>query len=269
MRLAFCFMSNNLGNFYALSRNFSYDMAAPPYVIDSFTKNALTNPPIFDHEELATWNCQWKTYNSFNAIDYFSIRQDSLKMAGNADFIFVGDDDFKFRLGSSSVINECCRYMWENHDCGAILLGANFGEEGLMHEKEIYITNKGHLNTNRGIILRNNRQELMMNAFHALGAMEDSIISFTCLMDGYYIARRLHVPIDHIDERNSILTDHPNINYDKNYIVTQGIWSKVHKQLGGWYDQNIWPKGVWSHYHQMSMIRGFTPKYDYEGNILE
>jgi hypothetical protein len=263
-------MTNKLQNFYALGKNFHYDMAANPRVIDSFTKNILTNPPVWKHEELATWNCLWKTYNTPDQlVDYFSIRQDSLNMAGDAEYIFVGDDDFKFNEGSSEVINECINYMWNNNDCGAILLGANFGEEGAKHGDEVYITNNGHLNTNRGIILRNNRKELMVNAFHALGAMEDSIISFTCLLDGYYVARRLHVPIDHIVERNSIMLDHTNINYDKHFILTQGIWSKVHKQLGGWYEQHIWPKGVWSHYHQMSMIRGFTPKYDYEGNILE
>jgi hypothetical protein len=267
MRLAFCFMSNNIHNLYALIKNFKYDMAAPPYIIDSYTKNILLNPPIFANELLSTWNCKWKTYESFNAIDYFSIRQDSLDMAGHAKFIFVGDDDFKFNDGASKVINECCKYMEIHKDCGAILLGANFGEEGSKHGNEIYITNNGHLNTNRGIILRN-RINLMDNRLHALGAMEDSVISFTCLRMGYYIARRLHVPIDHIVERNSIMLNHNNINYDKEYIMRQGIWYKVHTQLGGWYEQDKWPKGVFQEYHQSAMINGFTPKYDVNGGII-
>jgi hypothetical protein len=263
-------MSNNLQNFYALGKNFNYDMAVPPYVINSFTKNILTNPPIYDAENLATWNYKWKSYNSFDATDYFSIRQDSLDMAGHADLIFVGDDDFKFRYEASKIINECCRYMLDNEGCGAILLGANFGDEGAKHNDDIYITNDGHLNTNRGIILRNRKgRSLMKNSLHALGAMEDSVISFTALLDGYYIARRLHVPIDHIVERNSIKIDHVNPSYDKNYLVKKGIWSKVHMQLGGWYEQAIWPKGLWREYRRMAMIRGFVPKYDEFGNIVE
>ena len=248
MRLAFCFMSNNLHNFNALSRNFDYDMGAPPYIIDSFTKIYCLIHQYQNGNISATWNCLHKKYYSFVAIDFFSIRQDSLEMAGNADLIFVGDDDFKFNAGSSTVINECCLYMSEHSDCGAILLGANFGEEGAKHNDEIYVTNNGHLNTNRGIILRNRKEGLMDNRFFALGAMEDSVISFTCLINGYYIARRLHVPIDHIVERNSIMIDHQNIDYDKKYLMAKGIWSRVHKELGGWYEQDIWPKGVWKEY---------------------
>jgi len=270
MRLAFCFISNNNTNLMHLYYHFNYRMAVPPYIIDSYTMNVLINPPLNYHNvKMDRWNVKWKCYESFAAIDYFSIRQDSLEMAGNADLIFVGDDDFKFNEGSSEAINECCLYMERNKDCGAILLGANWGEEGKLHENEVYITNKGHLNTNRGIILRNrDRLRLMNNGFHALGAMEDSVISFTCLLDGYYIARRLHVPIEHIVERNSLFPGNTNQNYDLDFVRKRGIWSKVVKTLGSWEDQNIWPMGIWQHYRQMAMVNGFLLTYDIDGTII-
>jgi len=270
MRLAFCFISNNNTNLMHLYYHFNYRMAVPPYIIDSYTMNVLINPPLSYHNvKMDRWNVKWKCYESFAAIDYFSIRQDSLEMAGNADLIFVGDDDFKFNEGSSEAINECCLYMERNKDCGAILLGANWGEEGKLHENEVYITNKGHLNTNRGIILRNrDRLRLMNNGFHALGAMEDSVISFTCLLDGYYIARRLHVPINHIVERNSLFPGNINQNYDLDFVRKRGIWSKVVKTLGSWEDQNIWPMGIWQHYRQMAMVNGFLLTYDIDGTII-
>jgi len=270
MRLAFCFISNNNTNLMHLYYHFNYRMAVPPYIIDSYTMNVLINPPLSYHNvKMDRWNVKWKCYESFAAIDYFSIRQDSLEMAGNADLIFVGDDDFKFNEGSSEAINECCLYMERNKDCGAILLGANWGEEGKLHENEVYITNKGHLNTNRGIILRNrDRLRLMNNGFHALGAMEDSVISFTCLLDGYYIARRLHVPIEHIVERNTLSYDHDNADYNLKYLKAKGIWSKINKLIGPWKDQNIWPKGIWPYYRQMAMLNGFIPKYDVDGSLM-
>ena len=270
MRLAFCFMSNNNSNLMHLYYHFNYSVAAPPYIIDSYTVNVLINPPLsYRNVKMDRWNVKWKIYNSFAHTDYFSIRQDSLEMAGNAELIFVGDDDFKFNEGSSETINECCLYMERNPDCGAILLGANFGKEGLDHGDEIYITNNGHLNTNRGIILRcKDRSRLMNDGFHALGAMEDSVISFTCLLDGYYIARRLHVPIEHIVERNTLSYDHDNADYNLKYLKAKGIWSKINKLIGPWKDQNIWPKGIWPYYRQMAMLNGFIPKYDVDGSLM-
>jgi hypothetical protein len=270
MRLAFCFMSNNMKNMNSLYFNFKYNMNEPPYIIESYTKNVLINPPLFPdyQEEIPLWNTKWRSYNSSPAIDFFSMRQDSLEMAGNADVIFVGDDDFKFEEGSSEVINECCVYLEENPDCGAILLGANFGEEGKSHRDEIYITNKGHLNTNRGILVRN-RLDIMDNRFHALGALEDSIISFTCLLDGYYIARRLHVPIEHVVERNTLRSDHHNINYDLDFIKNRGIWNKVTEILGEWEEQSIWPGMIWKEYRRACMVNGRIPKYTIEGCIEE
>ena len=267
MRLAFCFMSNHAERLALLKKNFNYDMNVAPYIIDSYTLNVLTNPPIVPGSSLKNWNINWKKYHTESpAIDYFSIRQDSLAMADNSELIYVGDDDFKTRDDFSETINQCCLYMHQNRDCGAIILGANFGEEGKLHGNEIYITNSGHLNTNRGIILRN-RKRLMDNRFHALGAMEDSIISFTCLIYGYYVARRLHVPVDHVVERNSLKIDHDNVNYDLNYLKNRGIWSKVDKLLGGWKEQNVWPIGIWKHYRQSAMVNGFVPKYDQDGHI--
>jgi hypothetical protein len=269
MRLAFCFMSNDLRRAVGLDSTFNYTMAAPPYIIDSYTKNILINPPMIleDALLLPNWNVQWKRHNSFGATtDFFSLRQDSLSMAGNSDLIYVGDDDFLFD-GASSIINECCVYLEEHQDCGAILLGANLGGEGEKHGTDIYITNNGHLNTNRGILLRN-RECLMNNSFHALGALEDTIISFTCLLDGYYIARRLNVPITHTVERNTLKEDHTNRNYDLKFIKTKGIWNRVTEILGEWPDQNIWPKGIWGEYRRVAMINGFEPKYDQEGEIL-
>ena len=268
MRLAFCFMTNNIERLFSLKKNFIYDVNVAPYIIDSYTLNVLTNPPIAPELFLKKWNVKWKKYHTESpAIDYFSIRQDSLDMAGHSELIYVGDDDFKTRDNFSEVINECFLYMYRNKDCGAIILGANFGEEGKLHGNDIYITNNGHLNTNRGIILRN-REKLMDNNFHALGAMEDSVISFTCLMDGYYVARRLHVPVDHIVERNSLRENHENINYDFSFLKNRGIWNKVHNILGGWPDQNVWPKGIWKFYRRMAMVNGFVPRYDQDGHII-
>jgi hypothetical protein len=250
----------------ALSKNFKYSIATPPYTVDSFTKNILVNPPIDSAIGLAGWNVKWKIYHANYCIDYFSIRQDSLEMAQNADVIYVGDDDFKFDIDASKVINECCLYMIQNPDCGAILLAANFGGLGEITGDQITIVNNGHLNTNRGIIVRN-RPKLMENRFHALGAMEDSIISFTCLMDGYYIARRCNVPIRHIVERHTLREHHDNPNYDLNWLKHYGVWSKVSKLLGGWEDQNIWPPGIWTHYRQAAMVFGRIPRYTPEGEI--
>jgi hypothetical protein len=268
VRLAFCFMSNDLRRAVGLSSCFNYTIHVPPYIIDSYTKNLLINPPMIpnDVQLLSDWNVKWKCYNSGTATDFFSIRQDSLDMAGNSDLIYVGDDDFLFN-GASGIINECCVYMDEHQDCGAILLGANLGGEGEKHGNDIYITNNGHLNTNRGILVRN-RHTVMDNRFHALGALEDTIISFTCLLDGYYIARRLNVPIKHSVERNTLMEDHKNQNYDLKFIQTRGIWNRVEEVLGEWPDQNFWPKGIWGEYRQAAMINGFEPKYDPIGEII-
>lgn len=244
----------------------NYTCNEPPYVIDSYTKNILGNPPLQPDIMLNdNWNYSWATYCA-NQIDYFHLRQASLKMAGDADFIFVGDDDFIFGAGAPRVINECCQYLLLNQSCGAILLGANFGGEGAKHGDEIYITNNGHLNVNRGIVLRN-RDRLMDNRFHATGALEDSIINFTCLLDGYYICRRLHVPIEHSISRNTLSTQHSDMNYDMDFIKSQGIWSKVNKFIGPWQEQSIWPYGIWDKYRQAAMRNGRDIRYGLNGEI--
>jgi len=173
-----------------MEKSFHYSLHDVSYSdVDSFTRNILVNPPFPYMFHLPGWNCEYKTYNFRDAIDMFMMRQDSFKMARNSDIIFIGDDDFEFMHGSTAVINQCCLHMTENLDCGAIYLGGNFGGEGDHHKNEIYITNKGHLGTNRGILVRN-RKGMMDNRLHALGANFDSVIGFTCLLQGYYVARR-------------------------------------------------------------------------------
>jgi hypothetical protein len=269
MRLAFCFMSNRLDCLRSLI-NLDYDNNVPPYIIESYTKNILFNPPIRDdiYIDGSQWNYKWLAVHTGSPkIDYFTLRQASLEMAGNADLIYVGDDDFIFGPGASGVINECCLYMEEHLHCGAILLGANFGAEGAKHGNEIYITNHGHLNTNRGIIVRN-RAPVMDSNFHALGAMEDSIISFTCLMDGYYIARRLHVPIEHFVTRNTLAEDHDNPNYDLKFIKHRGIWNRVEEVLGRWPMQEVWPREIFREYRQAAMINEWPARYQEDGTII-
>jgi hypothetical protein len=268
MRLAFCFISNTDDGLRELIKYFKYDCALPPYVVDSYSKNILINPPLapdcfIGHD----WNVEWRAYISFPVLDMFSLRQDSFKMARNADIIYIGDDDMHFEYQKSSfVINECCEYMMLNQDCGAIYLGGNFGGEGDTHGNEIYITNKGHLGTNRGILVRN-REQILLNRLHALGANFDAVVGFTCLLQGMYVARRLHVPIKHFTT-NVMEEGHPNKFYDLEYLRTQGIMSKVNQVIGKWEDHAVWPENIFTMYRQAAFVRGFVPKYDIEGNIL-
>jgi hypothetical protein len=267
MRLAFCFISNNDDSLRELIKYFHYEMNIPPYVIDSYSLNLLTNPPLqSDMYFNADWNIRWKVYISHPTIDMFSLRQDSFEMAGNAEIIFVGDDDMRINYESSQTINECCQYMLEHPDCGAIYLGGNFGGEGDHHGDEIYITNKGHLSTNRGILVRN-RPNILDNRLHALGANFDFALGFSYLIQGYYIARRLHVPIDHLTN-NIMRENHPNMFYDLTFLKSRGIMSKVNKLIGSWTDHSVWPEGIFAQYRQMAMVRGFTHKYDIDGNIF-
>jgi hypothetical protein len=265
MRLAFCFLSNREDGIRNLNLNFQYDINAFPDIIDSFSKNILINPPIQYDAYISGWNTEWIEYHSAPTIDMFSLRQDSLAMARNADIIYIGDDDMAFKEGSSEVINECCSYMQDNPDCGAIYLGGNFGGEGALHKDEIYITNKGHVGTNRGILARN-RDEILDNRLHALGANFDAVVAFTCLLDGLYVARKLHVPIQHYTT-NIMKEGHKDIFYDLNYLRTKGIMARVNEVIGKWEDHAIWPENIFKYYRQAAMIAGYIPKYYEDGEI--
>ena len=268
MRLAFCFLSNNVQNFLQMIKSFHYDIHDATYSdVDSFTRNVLFNPPVPYMMHKEGWNCEYKTYNFRSAIDMFTMRQDSFKLGKNADILFIGDDDFEFKKGSTGVINQCCVHMTENPDCGAIYLGGNFGGEGEHHGNEIYISNKGHLGTNRGILVRN-RKVILDNSLHALGANFDAVIGFTCLLQGYYVARRLHVPIEHHTTK-VMKHDHPDINYDLGYLRRCGIMSKVNEVIGKWEDHAVWPENIFKYYRQSAMRRGVKFYYDVEGNIIQ
>lgn len=235
-------------------------------VVSSFTKNVLFNPPIPYYDRWDRWNVKWKTYNFRLHIDMFWMREDSLRMAEDADLIYIGDDDMEFKEGSTSAINQCCNYMQENPDCGAIYLGGNFGGEGDHHKDEIYITNKGHLGTNRGILVRNRDEELLNRRLHAPGANFDAVIGFTALLQGYYIARRLHVPIEHHTD-NVMKEDHVDPFYDINYMKRYGIMARVNEVIGDWNDHAVWPENIFTFYRQAVMRNGWLPKYDVQGNI--
>jgi hypothetical protein len=264
MRLSFCFLSNRKVTFENLINNFHFEADVH---VQSWTKNILLNPPISPHTYAPYWNIKYKEYNSFPVADMFWMRQDSIDMAGHADLIYIGDDDMEFKDKSSEAINECCAYMEENIDCGAIYLGGNFGGEGDSHGNEIYIANKGALGTNRGILVRN-RPVVMDNCFHALGAMFDCAVGFTCLIQGYYIARRLHVPIEH-HTKTMLEYGHPNLFYDLKYINTYGIRAKMMEVIGGeWTDRQAWPKNIFSIYRQAAMVAGRELVYDIDGNIM-
>jgi hypothetical protein len=264
MRLAFCFLSNNKEKFLAMNQSLCYT-SSPYSIIDSYTLNVLFNPPVSPDFKTIEWNCKWMQIYSKEVFDMFSYRQASLKMAGNADIIFIGDDDFEFQYPSYSVIDDCAAYMWDNPDCGAIYLGGNFGGEGKLHGDEIYIANKGHLGTNRGIIVRN-RPNLMENSLHALGANFDAVIGFTCLMQGYYVARRLHVPILH-HTKNIMEENHKSTFYDLNYLRKYGIMSKINEVIGKWTDHAVWPIEIFSLYRQAAMVNGRMLYYDIDGSF--
>jgi hypothetical protein len=269
MRLAFCCLSNNIQNFLQMTKSFHYDLHDVSYSnVDSFTRNVLFNPPIPYLFHKDGWNCEYKTYNFRSAIDMFTMRQDSFKMAKNADLIFIMDDDFEFKKGSTAVINQSCLHMTENPDCGAIYHGGNFGGEGALHGDEIYITNKGHLGTNRGIIVRNRKEDLLDNRLHALGANFDAVIGFTCLLQGYYVARRLHVPIEH-HTKNVMRENHPNKFYSLDYLRNYGIMSKVNKVIGRWNDHAVWPDNIFVHYRQGAMRNSRMLWYTVEGDIIQ
>ena len=268
MRLAFCFISNNVNRFHKFSENFNYNIVDPSNTcIDSYSKYVLFNPPMPFCNRWDDWNVGWLNYTPRGAIDYFSLRQASLDMAKNSEIIYIGDDDFIFQEGSTKVINQCIAYMQEYRDCGAIYLGKNFGKAGKNHGEGIYISNSGHLGTNRGILLRNRSEDLLDNRLHALGANEDFVIGFTCLLQGYYIARRLHVPIDHSRERNNLEEDNPNINYNLQYLRSKGIMSKINEHIGEWHDHNFWPKNIFKIYNHSARDKGWQPKYSTHGEI--
>ena len=266
MRLAFCFMSNSQLSIYELEKNFIY--TCKDSCIDSFNVNVLTNPPVSSLFVHPIWNMKWINYKSSGPIDYFHLRQSSLTMAENADLIYVGDDDFKFKEGSTEIINQCCLYMKYYPDCGGIWLGGKFGEEGARHKDKMFITNKGSLGTNRGIILRN-RPELMDNRLHALGACEDAVIGFTVLMQGYYLVRRLNVSCIENGEQEILTEDNSNINYNLEFIRTKGIRSKVNQVIGQWDSRTEWPKPIWSLYRDACIKTGRTTRYTNEGIIEE
>lgn len=264
MRLAFCFMSNDIRSFHRMDNSFCYKSGN---VVTSFTKNVLFNPPVSaGTSRWHDWNVRWRAYQS-EYTDYFSIRQDSLHMAHEADFIFVGDDDFVFQDGSTEIINECIRYMVINLHCGAVYLASKFGNDHITHNNEIYVINDGHLSTNRGIILRNRKEDLMDNRLHALGANEDFVIGFTCLLQGYYLARRLHMPIEHGKERNNLSEENPNKNYNLQFLKERGIMAKVNEHIGKWEDHNIWPKNIFEYYMEGIHSKGWRPKYKLDGEI--
>jgi hypothetical protein len=244
MRLAFCFMSNSVTNIYDLEKNFIY--TCDNSCIDSFSVNVLTNHAISSLFVHPTWNTKWISYKSSGPIDYFHLRQSSLAMAENADFIYIGDDDFKFKEGSTEIINQCCEYLIKNPDCGGVWMGGKFGGEGALHGNEIFIANNGSLGTNRGIMLRN-RPVLMDNRLHALGSCEDAVIGFTCLMQEYYIARRLNVSCIENGPQEILSEDNKNINYNLKFIREQGIRAKVSQVIGEWDSRTEWPKGIWKY----------------------
>jgi hypothetical protein len=266
MRLAFCFMSNKPANIYDLEKNFIY--TCENSCIDSFSVNLLTNPPVSSLFVHSVWNTKWTSYKSSEGtIDYFHLRQRSLMRDLNVDLLYVGDDDCKFKEGSTEVINQCCQYMKDNPDCGGVWLGGKFGGEGALHGDEIFIANKGSLATNRGIILRN-RPILMDNRFHALGSCEDAVIGFTCLMQGYYIARRLNVSSIDNGSQEILTDDNKNINYNLKFIREKGIRAKISQIIGLWDSRTEWPKEIWSWYHKTCVTSGIHPIYDSKGDII-
>jgi hypothetical protein len=263
MRLAFSLMTNS-NLFDRVRQNLHYEIGYP---ITSFTKNALINPPLPMWYQCNNWNLKWKCYNPQKGlIDFFSIRQDALDMCSHADFIFMLDDEFIFKEGSSAIINQCCEYLKDNVDCGAIFLAGNFGGEGDKHGDEIYITNNKLLSLNRGIVLRNKAVN-MDDRLHGLGWADETIIGFTCLMQGYYLARRMHVPIDH-DSLNWLSEENPNLNYNTKFIINNGIGANINKVIGKWDKLDVWPENIFSLYRQEAMLKGFVLRYDIEGAII-
>jgi hypothetical protein len=270
MRLAFCFISNKQDNLLKLDHNFHYNNNWS--CIDSFTLNVLINPPLprdfhifyLDYK----WNTKWKSYNMAPYIDFFWLRQDAISMADNADLIFLGDDDMVFKEGSTEVINECCLYMKEYSDCGAIYLSDKFGDEYKTHDEKIYIINSGHISINRGILVRN-REIVMDNRLHAVGACDDWAVGFTAMMQGYYLARKLYVPIDHpvLTRIGKMGEGGVNIGSDIGFLKTQGIFSKIDEVIGPIEDPGIWPKNIFNLYRQAAMKKGFVPKYDVDGGV--
>jgi hypothetical protein len=104
------------------------------------------------------------------------------------------------------------------------------------------------------------------NRLHALGANFDAVVGFTCLLQGLYVARRLHVPIEH-NTTQIMKEGHLNLNYNLIYLLEYGIMAKVNEAIGKWEDHAVWPENIFQHYRQAAMRNGYDFKYDVEGNI--
>jgi hypothetical protein len=268
MRLAFCFMSNKIEKLRHMHDHFIYDLNhVSNQCVDTFSVNVLTNPPIHREFSFLEWNFKWVDIRSHIATDFFTLRQESIKMAPYADIIYIGDDDMEFREGSTEVINHCTMYMENHKDCGAIYLGGNFGGEGAHHGGEIFISNTGSFGINRGVILRN-RPELLDNRLHALGACEDAIMGFTALMQGYYIARKLNIQSIYHESAHRIGEDAEDINYNLPYIRNYGFRKVVGQVIGPWESRTEWPKDIWHLYLKKCKFFRCEPRYDENGSIV-
>jgi hypothetical protein len=101
---------------------------------------------------------------------------------------------------------------------------------------------------------------VMDNRLHAVGACDDWVIGFTAMMQGYYLARKLYVPIDH-----PVKTRLEGSTLE--HLKTKGIFSKISEVIGPIEDPGIWPKNIFSLYRQAAMRNGFVCKYDVKGGI--
>ena len=186
------------------------------YPIDGGDVFLLAQPPFredFYHIGVET---TWIQYPKADVTDWMGIRRDCLNV-GDYEYYYIVDDDIIFTKESPAFIEKALQYMDDNPLCGALYFCGTVG--GMCTEQKVIRIEGGHLNTNRGILIRGGHAPFH-DKFHFTGACDDWALGLTKIMQGFYIARYFMAPMD-VRQPTQLGRGSGTLTYDMEFIESE------------------------------------------------
>jgi hypothetical protein len=170
-----------------------------------------------------------------------ALRQRSFDGAPHATYFLLLDDDIVLKPGYAEAVREAAEYMDANLACGAVLLAGSLG--GAPFGKRITPFRGRHVATAHGILVRNFKTPLFIDALHCVGGGEEAVLAAKINQLGSYIAKRFFAPARHIHGGDYVLSPgNPDVIHDLT-LAQHGNFAVAARLLGV---KNVFGKPVFN-----------------------
>lgn len=185
-------------------------------------------------------------------------RNDAAALAPQSDYYMFADDNLVFTIGTKAYpgnsalrYGEVLSYLEEFKNCGIVMCEGSLG--GDIQKRQIRPSDNGLISTTRGLFFRNTTKGKSFYPEETLGlvsGMEESIIGFWLIEQGYFMAKQFNNPTQH-KNKSKIFANVPKAGIHDIELLLDNAYRWIRERYcdSAWtHDSRRPPKGLYKMY---------------------